>query len=538
MKQDDAAALLRFYAGLYMLVCVAVSSVCALLVGQAVSLQFTAQSFVSVLVAGALALLLMVAIASRLREFRRLRHIPGPSPTFFLGNLRSLLVHEHGARDKALVELHRIYGPVLKLHMAWGSRPFVSVAEVPKAIRQKSVDSNRHADGTVLPNSLMGLKLGDKHQAHRQQINPHFTPKALTQSMGRSLDLSSTYLDAWRSGLLRRGSLKSDVHHWSADSLGLFLCGEDWTEGQDLSSYLEAIATLEEAISFRAFHPFFVRWTFARQSARAKRAYRYLFDFLEAALQRRLASSDRGEAPQDILGRLALLHRDSHRTAMPWTHEDCVEELISLVAGGTDAMSYTVAQSLVLLSRHPDVQQAAYDHVRLEDDDPGTPLNPFMLNIVRETMRLFPAVPFSSKVSDDAMDVVGLSVPARTNVMWMKTAVGQNSTLFRDPQRFAPDRFTPNPITGRPAESLSSALPFGAGMRHCVGQHLAEELCTRFLTAIVRQFSLAVLPDVDVQYVATVSVAPSIVPVVLNPRPLPCGSPFGRQPLQQHDVLA
>jgi cytochrome P450 len=334
--------------------------------------------------------------------------------------------------------------------------------------------------------------------------------------LDRSLKMSSAYLSAWRSGRMPHGSLKSDLHHWSADSLGLFLCGEDWTDGQDLSRYLAAIATLEEAISFRAFHPFFVRWIFAGKSARARRAYRYLFDFLEAALARRLALPADGQAPQDILGKLALLHRDAD-SATPWSHEECVEELISLVAGGTDAMSYTVAQALVLLSLNADVQQAAYEHVRLADDP--APLDPFILNIVRETMRLFPAVPFSSKFSKDrAMDVVGLAVPAGTNVMWMKTAVGRNSTLFRDPHRFAPDRFNADSITGRQAESISSALPFGAGLRHCVGQHLAEELCTRFVTAIVKQFSLSALPEVDVQYVATVSVTPSTVPVALCPR--------------------
>jgi cytochrome P450 len=87
-----------------------------------------------------------------------------------------------------------------------------------------------------------------------------------------------------------------------------------------------------------------------------------------------------------------------------------------------------------------------------------------MLNIVRETMRLFPAVPFSSKFSDDrAMDVAGMAVPARTNVMWMKTAVGQNGAIFQDAKRFAPDRFTPNPMTGRKANQLQAHCHSGQG---------------------------------------------------------------------------
>jgi len=62
--------------------------------------------------------LLALGVARRLREFRRYAHIAGPKPSFFLRSLRSLLLHEHGARDRALVELHQAYGPVVKVHMA------------------------------------------------------------------------------------------------------------------------------------------------------------------------------------------------------------------------------------------------------------------------------------------------------------------------------------------------------------------------------------------------------------------------------------
>ena len=515
----DARALLNLYAGAYLMACTAILSAAALALGRRAPGWFGMGTIAGWLAAAVLLALLAAAIGWRLREFARFQHIPGPRPSFLLGNLKSLLLHEHGARDKALLELHRAYGPAVKLHLAWGSRPFVSVAEVPKSIRQASIDSNRRADSTVLPNSLMGLGAGEKHQAHRQQLNPHFLPSAVRLGLARSLALSELYLQGWESGRMPHGNLKSDLHHWSADSLGLFLCGEDWTAGRDLSLYLEAIATLEEAISFRAFHPFFVRWMFPLKNARARRAYRYLFDYLEAALLHRQALPPDGKAPTDALGKLATMQQASQGSALPWTHEDCVEELISLVAGGTDAMSYTVAQALVLLSRNPAVQRAAHEAAVLAKQENPEALDPFMLNIVRETMRLFPAVPFSSKFCDEReLDVLGMAVPRKTNVMWMKTAVGQNSTIFHDAHRFAPNRFSPGGLSNRPAESISSAMPFGAGMRHCVGHHLAEELCTRFLTDIVRRFTLQALPEVNVKYLATVSVTPSTVPVVLQAR--------------------
>jgi hypothetical protein len=293
--------------------------------------------------------LLAVCVALRWREFRRYAHIRGPKPSFFLGSLRSLLLHEHGARDRALVELHRVYGPVVRVHMAWGNTPFVSLSVAPKELGQKDMDSNRVADRTVLPRSLMGLKRGERHTTHRQQMNPHFTPKAVRQGAGRMAEVSALYLRAWRSGKNLHGSLKADLHHWSANSLGSFLCGEEWEQRADLSEYLAAIGELEEAISLRAFHPFFVRWLFPVRASRARTAYRYLFDHL----QRRLRPGGEGDASRDVLETLVSLKLKLKPSAEKagWSHEEGVEELISLVAGGTDAMSYTMAQSLAATCR-------------------------------------------------------------------------------------------------------------------------------------------------------------------------------------------
>lgn len=98
------------------------------------------------------------------------------------------------------------------------------------------------------------------------------------------------------------GSLKPDLHHWSADSLGLFLCSYGQDTEPDLSRYLEAIAILKEEVSFQAFHPFFAPGTFPLKSARARQACRYLFDFFEPVLRHRLAFRSDSAAPQDTLG--------------------------------------------------------------------------------------------------------------------------------------------------------------------------------------------------------------------------------------------
>ena len=514
---NDAARLLTWYRWIYGLACAVVAS--ALAVAMVV---FSRGSGLAAMLAMLPVVLLATAVFERLREFRRYAHVPGPRPSFFLGNLESLLLHQHGARDRALVELHHAYGPVVKVHMAWGSTPFVSLSVAPVELQQRDMDSNRRADRTVLPRSSMGLPRGEQHTAHRRQMTPHFGAEAVLRATSRLDEVASTFLESWRFGRTRHGSLKADLHHWSADSLGHFLCGPDWQRQPDLSHYLKAIATLEETISFRAFHPFFVRWLFPTRAGRARAAYRHLFNHLDATLERRLQRR-RTQAPQpgeprDVLETLAALQSDAAAGAR-WSRAECVEELISLVAGGTDAMSYTLGQALHLLARNPEVQEQARRYAASPASSAKGPADPFALHVLHETMRLFPAVPFSSKISQSrAVEVLGVTIPAGTNVMWMKTAVGLNEQLFTDARRFDPLRFAAGPAGGRPHASIASAMPFGAGLRHCIGRHLAEYLCTRFLGAILREFELSPIHDQELRYSATVSVTPSSVPVRLTRR--------------------
>jgi cytochrome P450 len=106
--------------------------------------------------------------------------------------------------------------------------------------------------------------------------------------------------------------------------------------------------------------------------------------------------------------------------------------------------------------------------------------NAFVLNVIHETMRMFPAVPFSSKISQTrSIEVEGVAIPAKTNLMWMKTAVCMMRRLFADAARFNPSRFAVGPAGERPTESIAAAMPFGTGVRHCIGPPSGRGTCAR-----------------------------------------------------------
>ncbi|NXY94799.1 cytochrome P450 [Streptomyces sp. BR123] len=495
-RPDDARSLLSFYRFVY----AAGSAVSILAV--ALGLWAGANRSSPLILAGTAAVfgLLLVIVTRRLREFRSRRHLPGPKPSFFLGNLGDLLAHGHGGRHEALHALHATYGPVVRLHLPWGTAPLVSLSYVSPNLHRKELDSLRRADGTVLSRSLMGMAGGSLHRSHRRVLSPALTTRSVTQRSDVLKGVSIRYVEKWKGAGERYDGLQADLRDWSVNCLSEFLCGEDWEEPADLPRYHRALAAVEEEVSFRAFHPFFVRWIFPRRRRRVRAAYREVAAVLGAALHRRALRVPAGcpahGRPDDPLDRVSRA---------PWSAKDRVEEMMSLVLGGADPMSYVLSQALVMLSLDPHVQEKARKSAAAGED-----AQPYIRSIVHETLRLFPPVPFSAKFSTErAVEEHGMSIPPGTSIMWMKNEVGRNPDVFHEADRFDPDRFDAG------SDTLNSFLPFGAGPRHCVGNRLAEQQCAVLIAAILKNFDIVPVENVQVHFHSTISVVPSAVPVRL-----------------------
>ncbi|MGW0394506.1 cytochrome P450 [Streptomyces sp. NPDC003042] len=457
-------------------------------------------------------LTLFLAYHKRHREFRLRQHIPGPKPAFFMGNLADLLTFGQGHRDLALRKLHEKYGPIVRIHLGWGSRPYVSANRASKNLHNRSFDSNRQADKTVLPISMMGMPGGEELQSHRRSIGGLLNRNALGHFKHEA--------DAFAVQFTKRNgadgaegpesptALLREVQSWSANSLGSLLFGTSWRL-PDLPRYLDCLGRIEEEIGYRAFHPSFRRFIFLHRTLQTRSAYRYLASTLSAMLDNRgcpVATKGTGEDRATVAERI--------RKEGGWRRRQRIEEAMSLVLGGTDAMTYAITQSLVELSRNPQIQckvQASWAQAGDGEPSKNKEASEIVRAVFYETLRLHPPVPFSSKRSD-RLDVEegGILIPAGTNLLWAKPAIGVNPETFEEPLRFDPSRF-------EEGASLADFLPFGAGPRHCIGSQAAEQLCIALLSHILRAFSVEPVNDAAMTLTAKVAVVPSCIPVRLQP---------------------
>ncbi|WP_424211292.1 cytochrome P450 [Streptomyces sp. BI20] len=149
--------------------------------------------------------------------------------------------------------------------------------------------------------------------------------------------------------------------------------------------------------------------------------------------------------------------------------------LIFLLAGHeTTATSLTFA--LHLLALHPAAQARARAEVFdvLGPDRPPTAGDldrlPYLTRVLKESMRLYPAAPAIGRRSVTALTVDGYPVPADVDVVVSPWVTHRDPVLWPDPERFDPDRFTPEAEAARPRYAW---FPFGGGPRACVGRHFS-----------------------------------------------------------------
>jgi enediyne biosynthesis protein E7 len=96
-------------------------------------------------------------------------------------------------------------------------------------------------------------------------------------------------------------------------------------------------------------------------------------------------------------------------------------------------------------------------------------------------------------IGDD--EVGGYSVPAGADVMVCPYTLHRHPAFWDEPARFDPERFDPDRPNDRPRYAY---IPFGAGPRFCVGNHLGLMEATFVLALLSRDLRLAKVPGYEV----------------------------------------
>ncbi len=211
----------------------------------------------------------------------------------------------------------------------------------------------------------------------------------------------------------------------------------------------------------------------------------------------RIIGERRGAAPadgpgEDLLTLLAAAESPAAEGDASGGGFDAAElrdQVLIFLLAGHETTATSLAFALHLLALHPEAQDRAREEISrvLGDRTPGAAdldRLPYVTQVLKEAMRLYPAAPVIGRKAVAATEVGGHTVPAGADVILAPWVTHRHPDHWPDPDRFDPDRFTPEAEAGRHRYAW---FPFGGGPRACIGQHFSMLESVIALAMILRE---------------------------------------------------
>jgi cytochrome P450 len=214
--------------------------------------------------------------------------------------------------------------------------------------------------------------------------------------------------------------------------------------------------------------------------------------------ERRASGEDKG----DLLSML-LMSQDEEATGADRTMSDkqVRDEALTLFLAGHETTANALTWTWYLLSQNPDCESRMHEEIDrvLSGRTPGFDDFPnlrYTEMVFAEAMRLYPPAWGVGRMNLETFEIGGIEVPAKSICIMSPYVMHRNATYYPDPERFDPERWTPEARQARPKFAY---FPFGGGSRVCIGERFAWLEGVLILAAVAQKWKLRLVPGHPVE---------------------------------------
>ena len=355
------------------------------------------------------------------------------------------------------------------------------VADVLKLTDDEHVPFATKAAAGVLGPGTMIVTPGQAHARKRRLAGPHFRGERMRAYAGIVDDVARAQIRGWR-GELR---LMDETLPISLEIIirAVFGAGDRADVDRFRAEITDVVDRLSPTFLFthHTQRRFWGLGPWARYSDARDRLAGHLIERIEAR------RADPSTAHSDILTALALA-RDEDGDHLP--RQEVAEELIGLLFAGHETTQIALAWAIYWLHRFPETLAKLRRELADAPPDPAARLKlPYLDAVVNETLRLHPIVPDILRTLSVDKTLGGVPLKAGQHVALAAAMTHNEPHIYPDPQRFDPERF----VGRRPRPQ--TFLPFGAGVRRCIGAALATFEMKLVIAEIVCGVDLELLSE-------------------------------------------
>ena len=311
---------------------------------------------------------------------------------------------------------------------------------------------------------------GEEHMRQRKLLLPPFGGSRVAGYREIIREVAEREVSSWRDG--ERIVMRERMRALTFEVIARVVFGV--TEAARVERLRAALVTvIDTQLAFAI--PERLRWElggrgpWGRFAARRRAADALIYE----EIARRRSHPDLDER-DDVL---SLLLRARDEEGRPLTDPELRDELVTMLLAGHETTATGLAFAFDLLSREPAVLARLREELASGDDS-------YLDAVVTETLRLRPVIDAAERTLTVPREFAGHLLPAGIRVYPAIAVVHMRPDLYPEPQRFRPERF----LAGD-ARSYTW-LPFGGGIRRCIGASLAQAEMAEVIRTVVGKVDL------------------------------------------------
>ncbi len=367
---------------------------------------------------------------------------------------------------------------------------------------------------------------GERHRRHRRLLAPYFHKQHVEAYHADMVHLTQAVLDGWVAD--ERRDIRAEMNRLTLRVVLKTLFGDAERVGDDIGQSMQQALNLAIPSLLLPYDlpglPYY-RWGHAAQR---------LTRGVQALIDRRRSQSPGARTANDMLTSL-LEARDEDGSAL--SDVEVVGNLFAIFLAGHETSSSALTWTLFLLSQHP--RYAADLLTELDDLLHGAPPTVAQMNqvpllecTIKESLRLLPPIPYSTRYACQATELAGFPIPAGTDVFVSLYHTHRMPELYAQPNVFNPYRWLGI------ERDVFEFTPFNSGPRMCLGAGFAMQEMKLMLAMILQRYRLEFIPNTRVdRFVGFTMAVKSGLPMIVRKQDRQFTRPVGRARGNVHQML-
>ena len=429
---------------------------------------------------------------------------PGPSGLPVLGSLLDIRRNPL----QFLIRLQQQYGDVVYFRV--GRRRLFLISE-PEYIREVLVTHHKafiKSRALQLARKVLGRGLltseGELHLRQRRMLQPEFHKRRVAEYGGRMVEIAAKLSTQWQDG--QTVDMAREMMHVTLRIAANTLFSKD-VDSHEADRVGEALS-----IALRLFERVtspFAEWLDylpLPSTLRFRRARKQLDRIIYSMIAERRHHPN---PPHDLLTML-LQAQDTEGDGRGMSDRQVRDEAMTIFLAGHETTAIALTWTWYLLSEYPAVRQTLQQELDtvLRGRWPTVSDIPnlrYTRNVLAEAMRLYPPAYIIGREAVRKVQIGPYTLQPGDTVLMSQYIVHRLERFFPQPERFNPDRWTPEFQEQLPKFAY---FPFGGGPRVCIGEPFAWMEGILVLAVLARDWTADLVPGHPVELLPLITLRP------------------------------